>query len=246
MKTGTQLGGALWFLKTLLLTLILYAFIDVVLWCLLKNNSLREIVFAAIAFIMLLLGYYCELQELNLSAGLNIVLSVFWLVWFGKFCRQYNLIGKLFCIKPIAILLTIVFGIILVIFNVNGVRISLNVNHIDNPFIFIICSICGWFMLLGVAEIMLSIDFFGNFIVELLSKKSIYIVCLHFLAFKAVNLVSVLINSEPLYLIAEFPVHMKTGIWWIVYIIAGIVLPLLFAKVISEILHVIYRQTVTK
>lgn len=246
MKTGTQLGGALWFLKALLMTLILYAFIDFVLRLLFNNNYLHELILGGTSFVMLLLGYYCDLYELHLSAGLNIVLSVFWLVWFGNFCRQYNLISKLFAKKITTLLLIIVFCTILILFNVNGTHISLNENHIDNPAVFIICSSCGWFMLLGIAEIILSVNFKGDWAIELLSRKSIYIVCLHFLAFKVVNLAGVLIHHEPLYLIAEFPVHMKTGAWWIIYIIAGIILPLQFAKVIDKVIYIANRRGVKK
>lgn len=59
-----------------------------------------------------------------------------------------------------------------------------------------------------------------------ISKHSVPIIALHFLAFKIVNVCAVALREMPKYMIAAFPVLMTDGLWWLLYVIVGIAVPL--------------------
>ena len=52
------------------------------------------------------------------------------------------------------------------------------------------------------------------------------ILILHFIAFKVINIIGVLILNQDKSLIARFPVAFKNNYIWIIYTISGIILPL--------------------
>lgn len=54
------------------------------------------------------------------------------------------------------------------------------------------------------------------------------IIILHFLSFKIVSLVGILIDGSPMFLLAAFPVLYEDGIWWIAYSLVGILIPIVF------------------
>ena len=60
-----------------------------------------------------------------------------------------------------------------------------------------------------------------------IGRNSMVIMMLHFLSFKVVSFIGVLIKGENIKLIGSFPVLYSTGFWWIVYGMVGVFLPLL-------------------
>lgn len=54
---------------------------------------------------------------------------------------------------------------------------------------------------------------------------------LHFLAFKIVNYIIVCKEQMPRYMIAAFPVLKTTGLWWILYTLFGLTVPLLVRQI---------------
>lgn len=69
----------------------------------------------------------------------------------------------------------------------------------------------------------------GHTIVDYIGQHTMPILILHFLSFKLVNYIGVLINGNPLFVTAGFPTSYHGWIWTIVYTIVGIVLPLIIA-----------------
>lgn len=67
-----------------------------------------------------------------------------------------------------------------------------------------------------------------------MGQHSLAIMIGHFLAFKLVNCIGVLIAGLPMCCIAAFPVLFDDHAWWIIYTIVGIVIPLCVAEVWSK------------
>ena len=57
-------------------------------------------------------------------------------------------------------------------------------------------------------------------------QNTLSVVVLHFLCFKLVSLIEVLIYHEPFYFIAAFPILHNNGLWWLAYLIVGLCIPI--------------------
>lgn len=104
----------------------------------------------------------------------------------------------------------------------------------------------GWFVL--VYYVIAMIGFIGIMILsKVLSKysiapiityigsKTLYILVFHFLAFKLVSSVYLYFKSLPIDLLTQFPVLEETNSWlWIIYVISGIIFPLVIWKLIHQ------------
>lgn len=104
--------------------------------------------------------------------------------------------------------------------------IALDGNHIDNPLFFLLMSSSGWFLLYAIAVLMEKHRTWINEALIYISRHSVVIVALHFLAFKIVNIIIVECLNMPKYMIAAFPVLTTDGTWWMFYFIVGVVVPL--------------------
>lgn len=236
---STQLGGALWFFNTLFFLLIGYTFIQFLFNHLLKNDKSITIVQTGIATLFLAAGYYCSTKGISVH-GLSRVLSYYWLIHFGVLIRKLNL-EKQIRLKPF---FQFAISLIILLFCYHRGIIDLSGNTYTNPAFFLLVSISGWIFLYSFATILerfLGRDNRFNKAIQYISIHSVPIIGLHFLAFKIVNAIAVSIYGMPSYMIAAFPVLMRTGAWWLLYTIIGIIVPLFADWVWTRILSAIHR-----
>ena len=66
-----------------------------------------------------------------------------------------------------------------------------------------------------------------NKIFSYIGQHTISILSFHLLAFKLVTCFQVIIYSKPAYCLAAFPILYKNNLWWLLYCIAGVCIPLL-------------------
>ena len=66
-----------------------------------------------------------------------------------------------------------------------------------------------------------------------IGRSTLSILILHFLCFKIVSFIGVVIYGKPLFLIASFPVYFEGGLWWLAYTIAGVSVPILIGWIYS-------------
>lgn len=110
--------------------------------------------------------------------------------------------------------------------------IGIGVGSIVNLPVFCVASLSGWFMTYCAAHrlkgwLASAIAYCGT--------RSVWIVTLHFLAFKPVAAVYLLITGADMSLLASFPVYQKPYLW-IAYTIVGIGLPLLACRIWHSLL----------
>lgn len=79
-----------------------------------------------------------------------------------------------------------------------------------------------------------------------LGSHTLEIMALHFISFKIVNLLIIVVYGLPIQQLAEYPVIMEYSEkgWWIIYTIVGVVFPLLFAEIILITKHLAYKNNV--
>lgn len=224
---GGQLSGTIWFLRCLFFSEAFYVFID----------------------------YICKKQE-HLRIICCIILSICgWLIGYFKFpgFQYFNCFSVLFCLEigrlikqrkiqeftPGAELKNWKRILIIVITSLALYRISTfgafseRMNQIENPLMYYTCAILGWLFLCNISYFIGKSDTAKN-IISTLGQHTLAIMLFHFLAFKIVTLIEILIFKEDMSLIKSYPCLFTDGTWWLLYTIFGVTIP--------TILNVIYSK----
>lgn len=227
--TGNQqLFGASWFLRVLFFVTVIYATVDYLSNKISKRYNIYFMGF--FSFLTLIVGYYLQINNIILKLSLPTVLSSIILFFLGTQIKKINL-NKIQSVISIIVSITL-----LIYFNFIG-KVSLNENVYTNPLFLVLASISGWIVVSKFAECILKIKS-GSFIAYI-GKNSMSVLILHFLSFKLVSVFIVLMKGLPRYKLASFPVIDISGVWWVIYTIVGVLLPvfltylsqLIFAKI---------------
>ena len=120
--------------------------------------------------------------------------------------------------------------------------ISLNLNTYPSWWFLLLWSLAGWVWLLAISMCLTKNKRKIKDLFIYIGRRSIYILFLHFLAFRPVVALQLAVYHEPAYLLASFPILVKGGGWWIAYTIAGVGLPLLVEKIVLAITHCLHRK----
>lgn len=220
---GTQMGGAFWFLATLMEVSVCYCIVDFLLHYLFKHNEKKICLFQWIVSIgFLMAGYYCYKIERSF-AGVDKIFSFYILFHGGLFLRKYGYSSKERKGLVHVVILSVAF-IILLVCNKYG-SISLVKNSYVNPLYFLIVSFIGWQFLYEIAFFMGKVSIIRKAFVYL-GQNTLSLVIFHFLSFKIVSYIGVLIKGQPLCLVAAFPILYEGGAWWIAYTLVGILVPI--------------------
>ena len=219
----TQLGSALWFISTLMQIAVLYCCIDYVIKKVAASKKANFLLQGAVSIVFLVIGYRCALTD-SIWGGVNRVLSYYCLFYLGAIVRELQ---KTVRIEKYHYWKMVVAFLILVLCNQIG-SIALDENRYENPAFLLVVSICGWVLLYEIAQELKKKKLLSDAIV-CCGQNSMAIVVLHFLCFKIISLVGVVVYNQPRERIAAFPVLYEQGAWWIVYMFAGIIVPVLLS-----------------
>ena len=204
-----QVGGAMWFLVSLLTASILF----IILRRVLNRFNRREIYLGIIISCLFFIGYYT-----NLPRYFSISLIALFFYYLGYLYKEFKERIKFNFLIFIASVLAIC-----ALTEVN--EVSMVSNKYTNPILLIVSSLVGIYMILYLSK---SIE--GTFLdnkFTFIGRNTMVIMMLHFLSFKVVSFIGVLIKEENIKLIGSFPVLYSTGFWWVVYGMVGVFLPLL-------------------
>lgn len=227
-RTNTQLGGALWFFETLFLVIILYALFDYVIKKITKSVKINLCIQLFVSIIFSAVGYYLGLKEIYLSFCIERVFTVYILIFLGVLIKKYlwlESIKKLSTMIKVA--LVVLCGAAIYVFYAFFGGVSLSINKIYNPICFVIISFLGFIFLYLIADLFCTYVNIVAKIISYLSVRAVPIIILHFLSFKIVSAIGVVVLGMDSYLIASFPVLFTDGFWWAAYTIVGIGVPLL-------------------
>ena len=231
-RTGTQIGGALWFFQTLFMVLIIYNIVEFVLNKFFASKSGILIFQSVIGIALYMFGYYCHITNKAFN-GLNRVCTVYCLIHIGRVIKEHDIMSKL-ATKTLERICSVI-GCIVLFLGYHRGQIALDQNITENFIYFIAMSLAGWILVYGIADFISNYDTKVGKCLIYISQHSVPIVALHFLSFKIVNYIIVLIYGMENYMVASFPVLSETGLWWLLYLILGICVPLIFEKVMVKI-----------
>ncbi|MBQ3543808.1 MAG: acyltransferase family protein [Lachnospiraceae bacterium] len=220
----TRIGGALWFVATLMEITVLYCIIDFIIKKLIKKDKVL-CVQAIFSVLFLCLGYLCSLKGISFM-GIEKVLSCYILFYGGYVLKKKNVyIKERESYFHIAVL-TICFAILLVLNRFGSV--SLNINSYENPLFFMFASFVGWQFLYEIAFLVKRIDILKRSLV-CMGQNTMSIVIFHFLCFKIVSYIGVVIKGQSRFLVAAHPVLYRDGYWWMAYMFVGLVIPIMLS-----------------
>lgn len=234
---GTQLGAAMWFLRTLFFVSIANMIIRFVSLHF-KGGSLitvLSVIFCAVC--AQIVSSFDIALPLGMSSFFSAYIAFYIGILFRKHKNSFIPLLKHSGGGYICILLSVIILIILGRFG----SISIDKGEISNIFFFIIVSIAGWMLLYCIAGIVNN-TFIADTI-SFLGKHTIWILILHFLSFKLVSLMYIKLREIDFLYLAMFPVITDDHLWP-AYLLAGVVIPIGLRYVILRIYYIIYRRKI--
>ncbi len=225
MLGRTEMGGAFWFLRTLFAITILFGGVDYVLNKFVHKDKLADMFHLFISIVFLGCGYAANLLNIK-SLAVPIVLSSYILYFMGYGIAKYEVM------KRIKNWIAIVAGALVLLLCSTRVQISVGNNEYGNPFYLLVCSLAGWMLIYGLADIINQYHWKKIWVV--LGVNSLAIVIHHFWCMKLVHLLQIAIYDYPFTYLAAFPYLKADGMWWIVYALVGAVVPVLISLLVKK------------
>lgn len=219
MNSGSTLSGAFWFLKTMLMLVITYALFDFLLKRIPHIKKHPLIVHSVLSAIMLILGFICYLKGIRLY-DYDKVLSFYVLFHIGRLFRE-----KIhFNMNHIKRVLVMALSLVVLFICRRFGEIELGANEYVNPAFLLATSISGWLLVYELSYY-LSLIKGLNTILKIIGNNTISVMVFHFLCFKGVTYIQILIYDLPKSAISAFPVLYNMPFWWLVYTIVGLCIP---------------------
>lgn len=218
-----QLFGAAWFIRVL--------FYMQILWCAIDNLfmvfSVKRIKAWRFGISVALLGLGGVMKRFDFFnfSELPTILTSYILFTCGFYIREWwKRNDGMITIKHGMVMVIMSFFALSILF---GLGTNTNLTSFDNPCYFLISSLAGWIILYYIAlmivrvrrtNIMLCLCYIG--------KNTMPIVLFHFMAFKVITIMEIMVYQLPWFRLASFPIYRSCAGWWILYAFVGIVIPL--------------------
>ena len=226
---SSQMASAFWFLATLMELSIFYCLADFVIKKVTKSGW-HGYMQGSISIIFLLIGYYMSIKNVELL-GINRVFSYYILFFLGIVLKKYVNYDEIENRYKI-----ISFGLSLIILLVGNKlgTIALNENQYVNPLYLIIMSLSGWILIYEISSSLKKNKQISKIFI-CIGKHTLAVVVLHFLFFKIVNFLGVLISGYSYVAIAAFPVLYTNSYWWVLYSLIGVIVPVILSLLWEQI-----------
>ena len=233
----TQLGGATWFLRTLFLISMLHFFVCFFGY---RFPRIKTPLFVLVILVNVILAQFYAYRFPYFAQATCAAYIAFCLGIMEKILVM-KLYYKMSCF--IHFIVVIICGFGLAILTRIG-RIELGAGLIVNVPFFTVSSLMGWHMILSFSIIIKKVLPYRFFIY--LGKHTMSIMLFHFIAFKIVTFMYVLISNSSIDLLKDFPVlNVQVQGLWIVYFFVGLLCPLLFEVVFSKCRYCIGKKAKT-
>ena len=239
----SQLGGATWFLRVLFGVTVLFAGINYILKTVARfSENSRAILNACISLFLLVVSYNWMKNDVHLFLQFETVASSYGIYTMGYYMRSF---WPRMSNKQNIVIALISLNILCYYDRICMEKgYSSNVNFFDDPFIFMITSLSGILLVLSISCIIVGLKEIK--ILEYIGKHTLIILFWHFLAFKSVTAIQIVLYGDPIYRLASFPVYNSEGVWWIVYTIFGLALPLILSWILSRLKTCKLKSTIMK
>ena len=227
----TQLGTPTWFLAVMFFVTLIWALLEL-LFTKTGHRSLMMwicfAVFAAAAQVVSITG-------IRLPANAHSCFIAFMCYEAGMFIREFQLMQKLTGWLRYAALA----GSFAVLTGLSFfTHISFINGELTNAALFVAASLCGWVFLWATASVLFQPI---KKAVAFLGQRSMWILLYHLLFFKAVTWIYLLVTKGDMLRLTEFP-SIKDGALWIIYLIAGVLFPVLLSVLWKSFVRLFRRN----
>ena len=233
------MAGAGWFVRCLFFVTIFWTTIDFIIKRKFPNQI--HILRVAISCVFMTIGNYLRIKQIFLPVNLSTVFSAYILFYCGVYYKSVvDKVQTAFDFKKvyrIIVLLLCVFG--LGKMNMTG-KVELAMNQYDGWLFLLTTSILGWILLVELASVIRNDRVRKG--LSIIGQNTLWILFLHFLVFKFINVLQVMLKGLPLYRIASYPTLYAENGWWIVYTIAGVIIPLCIKIIVQKVLRIIVAK----
>lgn len=214
------MGGAFWFLATLMELSVVFCIVDFVVLRFSDNNKKRMIAQSVISVIFLILGFACYKLGISLS-GLDKVFSFYILYFGGNVLKTFNISAAQR--KNIVHIGILVLSFAFLFFCTRIGCIGLSKNVYKDPIYLLLVSFIGWQFMYELSYFVGQVSILKKVCI-CMGQNTLSVVILHFLSFKIVSLIEVIVYNQPFCLIAAFPTLYTDNLWWIPYNIVGLLI----------------------
>lgn len=215
-------GGATWFLRALFTVSLLFVMVD---WLLKKIFKEKIMVGRCICgIIFLFLGDFLAGKGCVFPLNIHSCFSNYALLVLGSVLKRVSEWIPKEKVKTISHVLCGVISLFIIFIATSYGTVNTNSGEYTSISFFLIVSIAGWCFVYSLSCLMAQIKKMRD-VLKYLGEHSIIILFGHFISFKLVTLVEVIILKLPLYRLASFPaLYTKHGLWF-VYILVGVGIP---------------------
>lgn len=216
----TDICGAMWFLRALLEIVVTFIWIQYLSIKVFGSKYIQ--VCTAIIVCMMTLFYYSRFCPTTF--GINHVLRYMQFFYLGYLLRKYDWLKVIRKNQILCILAGIITGILAAVFLPFGYG-----RYIQFYLFYIIVAISGSFMVIAISQISCVEK---NRILNILGRKSLDIMALHFVCFKIVSYLIICVYHLDMTAMANIPVVFGIeGAWWILYTLVGLVIPVVIRSI---------------
>lgn len=202
----------MWFIYALLVGMILF--------CIIRHLTIRildwkrEVIVSVLIVVTYVAGVYICQKKIGIEYHADKAMLIMPIIYIGFLVKK---MWNRFPIKWYLGVLSLIS--VIAIYKITGIHVELSKQQIIGPIWFILVSFCGIYFNLVLAKILQKIQGISN-LVAYLGEKSFDIMALHFIMFKVISLLYVVVYNKPYFWIAKFPIISPE--WWVAYTFAGI------------------------
>ena len=224
----TQLGTATWFLTSLFEVLFFNSLVELVTSK--DRYKFRRNALLALSGCMLFLCQYISDKD---------VISVGYAIKCFPACYISFILGRV--VKEIkwkhlyswwsGLLAFIILSIFSLYFH-----IEVSAGKVENVPIFLIASLCGWICLRTFSSLIFKAGLVTSKILQYIGRHTMPILCLHILSFKAISLLYIFCMRKPIVYLAAWHIILDTNeVWKLLYMVAGVAIPIILYRLYSSI-----------
>ena len=214
-----SLLGAMWFLRSLFLTSLLYFGATYILRRFFHRELLINICVLVAAFAM---GALLHLLQVHLPYYLDREI----------FCVSFFATGRLVVLGKYRLpsfwwVAVVLFAVLVGLNNLTALR--LHADDIGNPILTLVSACCGTYLLLIFSHKLK----FG--LLSYIGRHTMPILVWHLFLFKIVTFAIILVYGLPFGKLTAFPVIYDYPCWWLLYSVVGVGVPLMFIYILQHL-----------
>lgn len=231
---ATQLGTATWFLTSLFEVLSFNSLVELVTS---RNRcKFRRIVLLAVSGCMLVLCQYISDNDMiSVKYAIKCFPVCYISFMLGRLVK--NIRWKYFYSWQSGFLAFITLCIFSLYFH-----IEVSAGKVENVLIFFITSLCGWICLRTFSSFILKARLVTSKIFQYIGRHTMSILCLHVLSFETISLLYIFCMKKTIvYLAAWHIIFDINEVWKLLYMMAGVVIPIILYRLYS----IIETRTIT-